>query len=329
MAAIRTNPISHWPMRRLTAMIDRRVASAWTDRGASTPADAAVADLRRQLSDTQRRQRSLELLLDDGGRGMARMPSPANLRTLTDEIAALTQDSEAAKRNVACAFRVLVAFEALGVGRVAGGTMNICGKLATIPILEAPNDEVLEIGTLYGLFAASLLRMLERAGRDPQLTVVDPLIGIQRQPGTRERPDASGTPVREKAVRTNLSLAGAAGAATRIRRGYSTDADVRSDVADREYGVIVVDGDHSQDGVAADLEWVEEIVAPGGIVVLDDYGDAKWPGVQAALDHHLLAGSRLTLLGRVATSGYLRASAHPDSNPPTDHVPTDLGDEHV
>ena len=253
---------------------------------------------------------------------MARLPSPANFATLSNEIATLTGNPEASKRNVSCAFRVLVAFEAIGVGRVAGGTMNICGKLATIPILQgmsnsssndsssndsAPNEDILEIGTLYGLFAASLLRMVERAGRDPRLTVVDPLVGIQLQPGTTERPDASGTPVREQAVRTNLALAGAAGTATRVVRGYSADPVVRAEVSDREYGVIVVDGDHSRDGVAADLEWAEKIATRGGIVILDDYGDAKWPGVQAALDDHLRAGSRLELLGRVATSGYLRA----------------------
>lgn len=63
------------------------------------------------------------------------------------------------------------------------------------------------------------------------------------------------------------------------------------------------------EGVAADLEWVEQIVAPGGIVVLDDYGDKAWPGVQDALDKHLASGgSRLSLLGRVSTSAYLRAS---------------------
>ncbi len=311
MRTMLTTPTRRWPWKPLTELIDRRVATAWESHGAAAPADADIADLRRQLADTQRRQRTLELLLNDGGRGMARMPSPANIKTLVDEIAVLTGDRAAAERNVACAFRVLVAFESLGVGRVAGGTMNICGKLATIPLLEAPNDDVLEIGTLYGLFAASLLRMLQRAGRNPQLTVVDPLIGVQLQPGTTERPDASGTPVHENAVRTNLSLAGTAGVATRICRGYSTDPAVRADVGDRQYGAIIVDGDHSQEGVAADLKWVEDIVAPGAIVVLDDYGDRKWPGVQAALDNHLAAGSGLTLLGRVATSGYLRASDRP------------------
>jgi hypothetical protein len=305
-----SSPIGRRTLRPLTDLIDRRIEQAFRSSQRTEPQDQdqVIEELRQALAATQRRQRTLELLLDGSGRGMARMPAAGHLANLTKQITSITDDEVSAKRNVACAFRVLVALEALGVGRVAGGTMNICGKLATIPILKAPNDEVLEIGTLYGLFAAALLRMLERAGRDPVLTVVDPLIGIQHQGGTIARPDASGTPVREAAVRTNLALAGAAGVAARVRRGYSTDPEVREGVSDRSYGVIIVDGDHSRDGVAADLEWVENIAAAGGVVVLDDYGDDKWRGVQAALDEHLKSGrSRLTLLGTVATSAYLRA----------------------
>jgi hypothetical protein len=73
--------------------------------------------------------------------------------------------------------------------------------------------------------------------------------------------------------------------------------------------VVIVDGDHSEAGVAADLEWVEEFVEPGSIVVLDDYGDAKWPGVQAATDKHLAGSKRLRSVGIVATSAYLIANA--------------------
>lgn len=45
--------------------------------------------------------------------------------------------------------------------------MNICGKLSAVPLLDPPNDEILEIGTLYGMLGAALIRMMERAGRDP------------------------------------------------------------------------------------------------------------------------------------------------------------------
>jgi hypothetical protein len=302
-----TNTLGKGPLRSLGGLIDRRVDQALRRSAPLAATEPGLAELRQQLEELQNRQRSLELLLDGTGRGMARMPSPGHLKKLTGEIAAITGDADGAKRNVHCAFRLLFALECLGVGRVAGGTMNICGKLATVPLLDAPNDDVLEIGTLYGLFAAGLLRMLERAGRDPALTVVDPLIGTQLQSGTTMRPDASGTPVREAAVRTNLSLAGAAGAAARIQVGFSTDPEVRAAVGDRRYGAVIVDGDHSYEGVAADLEWVEDIVAPGGVVVLDDFGDPKWPGVQRAVEEHLAGPTRFTLLGRAATSGYLRA----------------------
>jgi hypothetical protein len=158
------------------------------------------------------------------------------------------------------------------------------------------------------MFSTGLLRMMERDGRSPSLTIVDPFAGVQLQPGTDPRPDPTGTPVDEHAVRTNLALAGPAGTAARIRCGYSEDPGTRAAVSDRAYGVIVVDGDHSAKGVRQDLEWAEEIAAPGAVVVLDDFGDPNWPGVKEALDEHLKDATRFTYLGKAAHSAFLRAS---------------------
>ncbi|MEU2429583.1 MULTISPECIES: class I SAM-dependent methyltransferase [unclassified Streptomyces] len=299
MRPLLTSTAARKALRPIADLIDQRIA-----RGVR----AANSELLGELAALRRRQRSMELLLDSTGRGNPRMPIPAHLEKLISEIVRTTGDDAAnAERNVAQAYRTLVAMEALGVGRVAGGTMNICGKLATVPLLDPPNDEILEIGTLYGMFSAALLRMMERAGRDPHLTIVDPLGGSQLQPGAFMPPDPTGTPVGEPAVRSNLALAGAAGAAARVQQGFSEDPAVRAAVSDRSYGVVIVDGDHSEAGVTADLDWVEQIIAPGGIVVLDDYGDTKWPGVRDAVEKHLAGDSRLTFLGRTATSGYLRA----------------------
>jgi hypothetical protein len=182
------------------------------------------------------------------------MPAQIHLDRAIEELAQVSGDRSGAERNISQAFRLLIALEALGVGRIAGGTMNICGKLSAVPLLDPPNDEILEIGTLYGMF-------------------------------------------------------GAAGAAARVQQGFSEDPEVRALVSDRSYGVIIVDGDHSAAGVAADLEWAEQIVAPGGIVVLDDFGHPKWPGIKEAFDKHMATDTRLTFLGQVANSGYLRASA--------------------
>ncbi|MFI2375208.1 class I SAM-dependent methyltransferase [Streptomyces sp. NPDC018964] len=304
--ALLTSSASRRLLRPVAELIDRRI-----DRRLRAAAAAEAAG-RRELRDTveavKRQQLTLDLLLGPSGRGLSRIVSPGPLNRLHSEVAELAGDRDAAVRNVATAYRLLVALESLGSGRIAGGTMNICGKLGTIPLLDPPNDEILEIGTLYGMFSAGLIRMMERDGRSPSVTIVDPFAGVQLQPGTPRRSDPSGTPVDEHAVRTNLALAGPAGVAARIRKGFSEDPETRAAVSDRSYGVIVVDGDHSAEGVAKDLAWAEEIAAPGAIVVLDDFGDPKWPGIEEALDKHLAGTTRFTYLGKASLSAFLRAS---------------------
>ncbi|MFE9055086.1 class I SAM-dependent methyltransferase [Streptomyces mutabilis] len=294
------SPASRRLLRPVADLIDQRI-----DRRVDRRVEREVRSAVREAS---AHRLSNELLLGSPGRGLSRVVADGPLKRLHAEVAALAGDRDAAVRNVATAYRLLVALESLGVGRVAGGTMNICGKLGTIPLLDPPNDEILEIGTLYGMFSTGLLRMMERDGRSPSLTIVDPFAGVQLQPGTDPRPDPTGTPVDEHAVRTNLALAGPAGTAARIRRGYSEDPGTRAAVSDRAYGVIVVDGDHSAEGVRQDLQWAEEIAAPGAVVVLDDFGDPSWPGVKEALDEHLKGDTRFTYLGKAAHSAFLRAS---------------------
>lgn len=305
MRALLTTKAARRALRPIADLVDQRIERQIR----RAVEEGSISGLRRELTALRDRQRPLELLLDGTGRGVSRLPAQVHLNRAIGELAAVTGDRDGAERNVAQAFRLLIALESLGVGRIAGGTMNICGKLSAVPLLDPPNDEILEIGTLYGMFGAALLRMMERGGRNPSLTIVDPLAGLQLQPGTTEGDDPTGAPARETAVRTNLALAGAAGAAARIQQGFSEDPEVRAKVSDRSYGTIIVDGDHSAAGVGADLEWAEQIVAPGGIVVLDDFGHAKWPGIKEAFDKHMATDTRLTFLGQVANSAYLRAGA--------------------
>ncbi|MFS8200882.1 class I SAM-dependent methyltransferase [Streptomyces sp. CWNU-52B] len=303
MRTLLTTKVARRTLRPIADLIDQRI-----DRRIRHSLAGDTEKGSRELASLRNRQRPLELLLDGTGRGVSRLPAQVHLDRAIAELASVTGDRTGAERNIAQSFRLLIALESLGVGRIAGGTMNICGKLSAVPLLDPPNDEILEIGTLYGMFGAALIRMMERSGRDPHLTIVDPLAGLQLQPGTTEGADPTGVPVRGAAVRTNLSLVGAAGAAARVQQGFSEDPEVRALVADRSYGVIIVDGDHSAAGVGADLEWAEQIAAPGGIVVLDDFGHPKWPGIKEAYEKHMATDTRLKFLGQVANSGYLRAT---------------------
>ncbi len=281
-------------LRRIDQRIDRKMRKE-------------LRDTKDELKRLKEQQFSIELLLGSDGRRFNRHPGPAQLGAVAKQVGEITGEKHA-RRAVIQAYRTLVEVENRGVGRLAGGTSNILGKLATTPLLKPPNGDVLEIGTLYGLFAGCLARQMLRAGIPYQLTIVDPIAPVQLQEGMEITADASATPINEEIVRANLHYAGVLPDRVRLLRGYSTDTDIHAALAGGKFGVIVVDGDHSAEGVKADLEWVEELAAPGAVVVIDDYDDRVWPGVKEATDEHLASGStRLTKIGKVTTSAFLRA----------------------
>ncbi|QGV80231.1 class I SAM-dependent methyltransferase [Streptomyces ficellus] len=269
MPSLLSNRLAKRVLRPAFALVEQRMERATS--AFQTDLDAlhhAVADLRRQSY-------GLGLLLDRAGRDGHRMPTATQVDVLVREVRAVTGgDGERTRHDVTVAYRHLVALEALGAGGLPGTVSDVCGRLAAVPLLAPPNGDVLEIGTLHGLFGAGLQRMLRRGGVEARLTVVDPL---------------DGPPAREDVVRGNLALGGGAGAAdaVRIARGGFGDAAVRERIADRRYGVLVVNGDH-------DLAAVRDLAAPGAVVVLGPDAGPRPPG--------------LTGLGRIADSVYCRAA---------------------
>jgi hypothetical protein len=244
-----------------------------------------------------------------GGRpGANRTLNERRWNALARQIGELTGVADL-QHQLAQEYLGLLDVESRGLGRLAGSTYNILGKLLVPALLGLPDGPILEIGTLYGLFAPTLVRSFRRRGQIRELTVVDPLVGNQLQDGRPIAADRSGTPVVEDVVRWNFRELGLDEAQARVVVGYSTDPAIRAEAGDRRYAVVVVDGDHYEAGVLADLHWAETILAPGGIAVLDDFGDDKWPGVEAAARRYLDGGGRMELLGVASTSGYLRLPA--------------------
>lgn len=298
---------------RLQGTIDRRVRREVRQHRTALTADlsAIVAEeVRRQLA-TAALERTptgaeftLDVLLGVGTR-FDRTLSAERWAELAAEITALTEVEHVA-RPMGLAFRTLLDHETRGLGRIAGTSYNIVGKLTVPPLLAPPEGPVLEIGTLFGLFAPALVQQFRRAGEVRPLTVIDPLAGHQIQLDHNFGSDPSGTPVTAPIARHNFAVGGLGPDDVRLIEGFSTDPEVQRQAADQRYAVVVVDGDHSEEGVYADLGWVETVVAPGGLVVMDDFGDGMWPGVERATRRYLADGGRLQLLGQAATSAYLR-----------------------
>ncbi|GFH37280.1 class I SAM-dependent methyltransferase [Streptomyces pacificus] len=297
MPSLLSNRLAKRMLRPAFSLVEQRLERA------TTALQADLDALHHEVADLRRQSYGLGLLLDHAGRDGHRMATATQLDTLVREVTSVTGAScEHARRDLTVAYRTVVALEALGVGRMAGSTSDICGKLATVPLLAPPSEEVLEIGTQHGLFAAALMRMLHRAGVEPRLTVVDPLAGAQVPTGT------ASAPVREDVVRANLTLCGSrSGARARLLQGGSGDAGVRARVGDRQYGVVVLAGDPAMAAVLSDLRIAEELAVEGAAIVLDGHGDDSRPGVGEALAKRVADGSRLRILGVVGATAFLRA----------------------
>jgi hypothetical protein len=305
---------------RVSRSIDRRIRSE-VERHLVEHREVVAAETKRQLGwALQRRDQQAQQDLAKqnrdftsdvyfgAGRRFDRTLTARRYRRLTSEVLALTADP-GVDWMMQQAFRTLVDHETRGLGRIAGSSYNIIGKLTVPALLHPPAGPVLEIGTLFGLFAPALVRQLRRSGASPKLTVVDPLVGTQIQPGSANAADPTGTPVSAEVARRNLLECGLLPEEFRIIQGYSTDEQVRHEVADERYAVVVIDGDHSEEGVYRDLWWVQDIVLPGAVIVMDDYGDRMWPGVAKATSRYLADGGALELQGVAATSAYLRGPA--------------------
>lgn len=304
---------------RLKASIQRRVRQEVGGQRNALSADLqelVAAEVSRQLAEHRAAEPArepshaeftLDVLLGSGGR-FNRSLNPRRWHSLVDDIRTVTGTAQPELRMMQ-AFRTLLDHETRGLGRIAGSSYNVVGKLVVPVLLAPPAGAVLEIGTLFGLFAPALVKQFRQVGQFRSLTVIDPLAGHQIQPGSSPNTDPTGTPVDEQTARHNFRVGGLTDDGVRLIRGFSTDPVVRAEAGDQAYAVVVIDGDHSEDGVYADLQWVETILAPGGIAVMDDFGDRMWPGVERATRRYLADGGRLELLGRAATSAFLRRPA--------------------
>jgi hypothetical protein len=76
--------------------------------------------------------------------------------------------------------------------------------------------------------------------------------------------------------------------------------------------IVHVDGDHTETGARADLEWAGQVVAADGLVIVDDYSHPWFPGVASAM-YGFLGSAEFRIVLMTEKKAYLsRTAAHPD-----------------
>lgn len=203
--------------------------------------------------------------------------------------------------------RRLIVTEATSSGRLAASTADgVFRALVASAALDAATN-VLEIGVLFGINACFLWSSIGADCESFHLTLLDPFEGYYGQ----DRDPYTGARITVERATGNLGIAQVPVAKYRLLVGFSTEAEIVGQASDRTYGLVFIDGDHSYEGVKFDFETYAGLVAPGGYVMIDDYGAPAWPGVTKFVDELTIAATEFEYVGTFRRTAVLRRPSSP------------------
>jgi predicted O-methyltransferase YrrM len=193
--------------------------------------------------------------------------------------------------------------ESLLSGRLATSIADVTLRALVARAAPGTPRRILEIGTLFGIGAAALYEAARFDGRGLRLTLLDPLDGYY---GTDNLDILTGLPINEEILRRNLELAGIDREHVDIIKLFSSNPEAERRAAAFRYDLLVIDGDHSYEGVKLDFDVYSKLVRPGGFIVIDDYASADWPDVTRFVDESVKPHPHLEFVGAHWRTAVLR-----------------------
>ncbi len=179
------------------------------------------------------------------------------------------------------------------VGRLATTVQDAVTRQLLLECLSGDKAYILEIGALYGIGLAMLYNHATTRFQDVKLVCLDPFDGYYGK-----AVDALlNQPVNDLTFQRNMKLANVPDSDYVIIKRYSTDPHALQEAGDHIFNVLVIDGDHSYEGVKFDFENYFPLLEKGGYVILDDYNAKEWPGVQQFVDEDLKKHANFQYLG--------------------------------
>jgi MMP 1-O-methyltransferase len=143
-----------------------------------------------------------------------------------------------------------------------------------------PEGDIVEIGSWQGRSTVFLAQACE----DTDNGVVHAIDWFRAGPATEHLLPVQPGEEAEQAFRANIERAGLAHrVVVHPKRSEEARAEVQGPLR-----MLFVDGDHTHAAVSSDLGYAD-LLAPGGVLVLDDYSD-EFPGVVSAADAFLAGG---------------------------------------
>jgi len=194
--------------------------------------------------------------------------------------------------------------EALCEGRLATTAEDAVARVLAARSQRGDEIRVLEIGVLFGVGAAFMHTALAPFYKNVKLILLDPFDGYY---GPEHLDPLTGQKVSRAAVDRNLARAAIRKEDVFILEGFSTDDRLLDEAKELgPYDVIVIDGDHTYQGVEADFVRYADLVKPGGILIVDDYGSDDWPDVTKFVDAVVVGDDRFEQVGTLSRTAIFR-----------------------
>ena len=189
------------------------------------------------------------------------------------------------------------------IGRLATRVQDAVARQLVAESLQPENRIcILEIGALYGISLAILYNHAVSRYSEVKIICLDPFDGYYGQAFDAQL----NQPVNDLTFMRNMELSRIPESNFQVIKKYSTDPKAIAEASNLEVNLLIIDGDHSYEGVKFDFDNYFPHLLPGGFVIFDDYNAKEWPGVQKFIDEDLNQIQGLVRVGAISRTMVFR-----------------------
>lgn len=188
-------------------------------------------------------------------------------------------------------------------GRLASSIQDALLRSLVARAVVGTKLEYLEIGTLFGINLCTVHELSKHEFSDMHLTSIDPLDNYYQQ----GRDVLTGLPINFKLVQENVLEMKIPADRIRFIQHLSTDEEAVSMASEHVYNCMLIDGDHSYEGVKYDFEYFSGMLCSGGYLMVDDYEATEWPDVTRYVDETIKKDPRFEFVGSQWRTAVFRA----------------------
>lgn len=183
--------------------------------------------------------------------------------------------------------------EAFSKGRLAATIEDIVLRIIVCKSIANKDVVIVEIGSLFGICLSSIYDNINTSNYMSQVIAIDPLDGYY---GENRTDPFTGEFVDENTFHYNMNLIGPEKNYTLLKH-LSTDQEAIDHVAKTKCDVLIIDGDHSYQGVKNDFDLYMPFVNKGGYIIFDDYNAEDWPDVKEFVDKEVIPSHAVNFVG--------------------------------